>query len=425
MDALAKDSVVYTNAYTPLPVCAPVRQSMMNGRHPDSFGAYWNYNFIRTPSILPHDTWPVQLSNQGYENTFVGHWHVSPEYGPVEFGYRNVITLDDYRAFAAEKYPDVTYTGGWFGCSNPIPLKDSLTHFLAKNACKEIRKASASGKPWHVWLDITTPHLPCHPSEPYDSMYDPSQIEPWDGFDDLFENKPYIHRQQAINWNIDGEPWENFQQMVANYYGMISQTDDAFGMVINELKACGEYENTVIVVMSDHGDMCGSHHMLDKHYVLYDDIVRVPLLVKVPGYKPYVCDNFVYNCLDLTSSIYSMFDMLPPEELHGTPLPLCADEDTNPRQYVVSSGSGHQFGLYTTRMIRDKKYKYVWNMTDIDEFYDLQTDPGEKVNRIREKKFADIIAKMRVELFNDLKAHEDPYVKETWLHNQLLHGAKQ
>jgi arylsulfatase A-like enzyme len=71
-----------------------------------------------------------------------------------------------------------------------------------------------------------------------------------------------------------------------------------------------------------------------------------------------------------------------------------AAEDEATRQEMVCTSNGQQFGLYTTRMIRDKRYKYVWNLTDVDEFYDLEEDPKEFENRYEDPRYADIIAEL-------------------------------
>ena len=128
IDALAAESAVFERAVTPLPVCAPVRQSLMNGKHPISFGAQWNYDFFMTTTAEPTGmTWAEQLKNAGYRGGYIGKWHISPKYGPKDFGYTDVIDMADYKKFQNEKYPDAKFDGGWFGCTSPIPLEDSLT----------------------------------------------------------------------------------------------------------------------------------------------------------------------------------------------------------------------------------------------------------------------------------------------------------
>ncbi len=425
IDRLAGESAVFTRAFTPLPVCAPVRQSLVNGLHPDSFGAMWNYDFFMTPTAKPTGkTWPEQLDALGYRGGYIGKWHISPTCGPRDFGYTDVVDMADHKKFQTGKHPNAKWEGGWLGCTSPIPLEDSVTHWMADRTCDLLRSYADSGAPWHMWFDLGIPHLPCQPSEPFASMYDPSEIPPWDGFGDPFHCKPYCQRQQMLNWRQEDMTWADYQPMVARYFGMISQLDDALGKILQVLQETGQADNTVIVFTSDHGDMCGSHQMLDKHYVLFEDNTRIPLCLKAPGYGQYRTDSFVSGSLDIAYTIYDLMGLEKPDVLHGRRLPLCETEDQHPRQYITSSSNGQQFGLYSNRMIRGARYKYIWNLTDIDELYDLETDPGEKENLICDASLAGLLSDMRHALYEELKAHGDPFANANWVTAQLLEGRK-
>lgn len=420
LDRLAKDSIVYTNAFTPLPVCAPARQSLLCGRHPDSFGAMWNYDQIPTVTVRPEWCWPPKLADCGMQTAYLGRFHVSPTLQPADFGYQKHISWSGHKQLLKEKYSHVVYTGGWFGCESPIPAEDSGTHWMADRACEVLEEFCSAGTPWHIWVDYEEPHLPCRPSAPYSDMYRPEEIDPWPGFGDTFENKPYCHKQQTLNWDTENLTWDDFAPMVARYYGVISQLDDAIGRILNKLEELGQLEETIIVFTSDHGDMCGSHNMLDKHYVLYDDIIRIPLLVRYPGVSHLQCDSFVSNCLDIPACITEWFHLETPEVVHGKVLPMTKEEDLSGRNCICATSNGQQFGLFSTRALRDYRYKYVWNLTDNDELYDLETDPGEKKNLIAEENQLQRISNMRHTLYNLLSAHGDPFVKNEWIKRQLL-----
>ena len=425
LDRLAAESVVYTKAFTPLPVCAPARQALLCGRHPDSFGAQWNYDFMPTPTVRPEWCWPRQLRDRGWNTAYLGRFHVSPALTPADFGYGDWISWQGHKDLLKEKYSDVEYTGGWMGCESPIPVEDSGTHWMADQAVAMIERYAAEGRPWHIWVDYEEPHLPCRPSAPFSTMYDPESIEPWDGFGDSFEHKPYCHKQQTLSWKTDELNWnDDFSHMVARYYGVVSQLDQAIGRILDALEHTGQKDDTIVVFTSDHGDMCGSHQMLDKHYVLYDDICRVPLIVRYPGKLHRECEEFVSNCLDLPFSIVDWLGLEHPETEHGQSLPLEAGEDDACRNKIVCTSNGQQFGLYSTRMLRDERYKYVWNLTDVDELYDLEKDPGEKANLIAEESQQERIADMRRELCSLLERHGDRFVKSEWIRRQLLEGRK-
>ncbi len=427
LDRLAAGSCVYTRAFTPVPVCAPARQALLCGRHPDSFGASWNYDQMKTlptPTVQPDWCWTRGLVPAGYRTAYLGRFHVSPTYKPADFGYEKHVSWQGHKDLLKTKYADAKFTGGWLGCTSPVPVEDSGTHWMADRACEVLEEFAASGKPWHIWVDYEEPHLPCRPSEPFASMYTAGMVDKWDGCDDPFFHKPYIHRQQTISWDTDRYTWDDFSQMIARYYAVVSQLDDAIGRILRKLEETGQAEDTIVAFTSDHGDMCGSHQMLDKHYVLYDDICRVPFMVRYPGKKPALRDDFVYNVLDLPASIVRWLGLPAQAVEHGAPLPLEDDVNPAPRKYVSSTGEGQQMGLYTTRMIRDDRWKYVWNLTDVDELYDLDTDPGEKTNLIDRPEQAGRVSDMRRLLHDELISHNDPFAGNPWMENQLLNGRK-
>ncbi len=420
IDSLAADGILYEDAYTPLPVCSPARQAMLCGRRPDSFGAQWNYDFMPTPELDPGICWPHLLRMQGWNLGYVGRFHVSATHLPQDFGFTDFGDMRHVNSDIAVLFPNVEYTGGWLGCENPIPLEHNRTHIEARKACDLLKKYAESGKQWLLWVDFEEPHLPCRPAKPFSEMYKASEIKPWDGWGDSFIGKPYIHKQQTLSWNTETLTWDDFAPMVARYYGCISQVDDAIGNILNALKLYGNYDETLIIFTSDHGDMCGSHSMLDKHYVLYDDIIRVPLIMKMPGIETDRINGFVMNCLDIPATIRKVTG-LPEEELkQGSMLPVNRSEASKcPKQVLVTS-NGQQFGLYTTRALRTEQYKYVWNLTDVDEFYDLKADPGEKNNLIGDSEYLNLVRQYRRELYTMLVNTGDRFAGNEWMKRQLL-----
>lgn len=407
MDRLASEGLFFKNAYTPLPVCAPARQSMLTGVQPDSIGALFNYNFMGTRGADPAvPTWVSELKNAGYRCAFVGHWDASPNGNENAFGYETYGNLAQYNEEIGRKYGRIDYEGGWFGASNPIAFEDTKTYRICSAAADFVKEAK--GSPWHIWVDITDPHLPCRPSAPYDTMYRPEDMTPWDSFGDTLENKPYIQRKQIENWHLEGKKWEDFAPTVARYFGMITQTDAAIGMILDALRETGEYEDTLIILTADHGDTCGGHGMMDKHYILYDDVVHVPFIVRHPSFKHQIVEKFSSNCLDIAPTVEKLCGLKAESARHGRCVSEYIDGTETP-DYAVFTSNGQQFGLFTQRGIRTKKFKYIWNLTDIDEFYDLESDPGEKINRIDDEQFAEVKKELGAKLFAELKRRGDPF----------------
>jgi arylsulfatase A-like enzyme len=168
--------------------------------------------------------------------------------------------------------------------------------------------------------------------------------------------------------------------------------------------------------------------MMDKHYVMYDDVVKVPLVVRWPGVVAagQRCDRFVHPLLDIPPTILEVLGLDVPEFFHGRSLmPLWRGEEASEwRQAAVATYNGQQFGLYTQRMIRTREWKYVWNTTDVDELYNLREDPAELNNRIRDPQCKDVLKALRAELYEQLARDGDGLVLNEWMRDQLLLGLK-
>jgi arylsulfatase A-like enzyme len=437
IDRLSEQGVFFTKAYTPSPVCAPARQALLSGRSAESIGALWNYDFIYTKTLSGDDCFYTDtLKQQGYKNAFIGKWHSSNTHGAVDFGFDVIKSFAEHDKMVREKYPCTNYSSGWFGEKNPIPLEDSRTHWLAQQSINVIGDFINNNHPFHMRVDFTDPHLPCRPSKPFSEMYPPNEIEPWDSFGDTLENKPYIQRQQIFNWGLENTKWDEWSKCVSLYYGMISQLDDAVGKILDALDKAGGLENTIVIFTSDHGDLCGGHGMLDKHYVLYEDVVHVPLIIRYPalfkaGEK---VDSFVSNCLDIAPTLEEICKIPPAGKRHGFSLvPLCkhidgtdsqtAGSPTAGRNFEVSAASGQQFGLYTQRCIVTNRWKYIWNATDMDELYDLENDVGEKnnlISRLDGCPDKQVLQELKKQLYEELLRRDDPFITSGWLKRQFF-----
>ena len=428
IDALAAEGAQFDRAYTSLPSCCPARQSFLTGMRPEQLGAHWNFDItLKIPSITPENfTWTQALKDQGYRMGYVGKWHVAADHTPLDFGYDQYFSDYEHHRFIKDKYPDLKYQEPFLGEVDPLPLEDTVTHYLANKAVSMMEELASEEGPWHLRFDLSEPHLPCRPAAPFAGRVDPASLEPWGSFCDKFVNKPYIHAQQPISWGLDEMTWEDWAPVVARYHEVVSQMDDAVGRVLNKVKELGLEENTTIIFTTDHGDMGGSHRMIDKHYVLYEDVTHVPMIIKAPGRTKagQHVEGFTCHAIDIAPTMLDWMGVETPEHIQGRSLwPMIAGENESDRDRVISSGNGQQFGLFCSRMLRTERYKYVWNLTDVDEFYDLETDPWELNNRIDDESVAPILAQMRRQLYEDLQGFKDPLAR-FWNARQLLEGKK-
>ncbi|MBI4977748.1 MAG: sulfatase-like hydrolase/transferase [Spirochaetes bacterium] len=432
LDSLAANGMSFTEAYTPIPICCPARQSLLCSQIAEVHGGLWNYDGgagFKMGGIAPHaDMWPFKLKEAGYSTAYLGKWHVNPTINPTGFGYDRYIP---------ERYPARRPAGNiWhslegiraLGMKDEGDVETSYTHMFAKDCVGTIKEFADRDAPWHVRLDFMHPHLPNFPAEPFASMYRPDNIPPWGSFNDTFTGKPYIQRQQLSNWGIENWTWKEWSQIVSQYYGVISQYDDALGRVFSFLTSQGLMKDTMIIYTTDHGDMTGSHRMMDKHYVMYQDITHVPMVIRHDGVIAPGSTNgdLINHYLDLGPTILDLLGLPIPSSYQGiSMLPQLSEKrNDRTRTHITSSYNGQQFGLYAERMITDGRKKLVWNLTDVDEYYDLDTDPWEIYNLIADVSRKDEIQRMRTQLLQELSALKDPIVANPWMKHQLMNGAK-
>jgi len=430
IDKLAEEGVWFTNAYTPIPICAPARQAFLCGRRPETFGALWNYGItLDIPALSPEEyTWVREIKERGYNTSFIGKWSGHPVHGPEKYGFDHYVGLRNYHDFRSKKYPDLEYKKGWMGEVDPVPCEDNVSHWLAGKAISRIKEYAKENSPWHVRLDFPGPHLPCRPSREFADMYDSRNIPPWPSFTENFHNKPYIQKQQLYTWDIENFTWDDWRDTVALYYATITEIDHAIGKVLETLEDTGQAENTIVIYTSDHGDMCGSHRMIDKHYIMYDDVVKVPLAIRWPQMisPGMIIDEFICHFLDIPATLLDILGMDIPDFFSGRSLvPLFHGEKVEGwRTEAVATYNGQQCGLYTQRMIRNNEWKYIWNTTDIDELYDLRNDPHELYNVINEEENQGIVKELRRKLYEILLREGDGLVKSHWMRDQLLNNKK-
>jgi arylsulfatase A-like enzyme len=432
LDRLASSGVSFSRAFTPCPLCCPARQSLLTSTMPHEHGGHWNYGICSSvsalsPEALPH--WPGALAADGYHTIYAGKWHVNPEQDPRQFGYDQYIPEIPYDQNRLKPYdeqaerplvrtPADLFSSGLYDTSL---LEETPTHRLAGQVIKFIEQEAALGHPWHARLDFPEPHLPCYPVRQFLQMYPAESILPWENYPDPFTAKPEIQKRQLKNWGIDHWSWDDWSVYLRHYFAMISQIDDAIGMVLGALERLDLLEQTLVIFTSDHGDAAGSHGMIDKHYVMYEEEVHVPLIISRKGtIAPGKAESFVIHALDLGPTVLDLLGLPIPGTFRGRSLvPLLDDPAIDHRDFVISEYNGQQFGLYTQRMIRDSRYTYVWNPTSIDELYDHDADPAELKNVAGDAAYAEVLQYLKDQLYHEFSASGDMMVQNAWSAYQL------
>lgn len=427
LDALAREGIDFRQAYTSSPICVPARNSLLHGCWPCRHLSIANAD-TEAPRPAPADlpAFPQVLREAGYDLTFIGKWLGGKARSPQDYGFRKVTPESAYGAWrAAQGLPPRPGGLPFFGYDEAITPEQSRLHWGADQTIRALREAAAGSAPFLIRWDPSEPHLPNVVPEPYASMYQPSDIPPWPSFGDTFAGKPYIQAQQLRSWGIDGWTWEQWAPLVARYLGDISLLDAQVGRVLDTLDELGLAQSTLVIYTCDHGDLCGAHGMLDKHYVMYDDVVRVPLLMRWPGViaPASVSDAMVIHTLDLARTLCEVAGQPVPETFQGESLLPLLDGSANGRQDVLAMYMGNQFGLYSQRMIRDREWKYIWNATAEDELYHLTEDPAELHNLAASPDCRETLARLRRRLHQWMQDIHDP-LDNGWIRRQLLENRK-
>ena len=390
LDRLAAEGMDFSNAFTPVPVCTPARASLLYGQWPSTHGILANADTeLRARHVPQGPAFSQILSAAGYASAYVGKWSVHPTLAPTDVGFDTYTPESAYGAWReSQGLPGQVHENGFWGeLDAGISPAQSRLAWGANEIIARMQALARGDAPWCLRWDPSEPHLPNILPEPFASMYAPNDIAPWPSFEDDFAGKPYIQKKQLETWGVQDGTWQDWAPSVSRYLGEISLLDQQVGRVLAALDATGQSARTVVVFTCDHGDMCGGHRMIDKHFVMYEDVVHVPLIIRAPAYIQHPgshSDAFVCHELDLAATFCDMATGEVPLGYQGQSLlPLLAGGEGT-RSDIFAAYHGNQLGLYTQRMLRNTRWKYVWNATAEDELYDLETDPAELHNRVRD-----------------------------------------
>ncbi len=407
LDGLAARGVRFANFYSAAPICTPARYSVFNGRHVPVHEGSWNGLPTRDGEIFL----PSIMQHYGYATAIAGKLH----FDPVEeaFGF------DDFRTFRAEgPTPErgyEAYMQGKYGewkrdritegtCRWPgdphgggvglfaDPPEDNDTSWITRQTLEALDLLEQSGKPWFLFASYHDPHSPFVEPEPYYSMYDREAIS-------LPEIPPGIAKlrrdargTQEVAHLID-DP-EMLREITAIYYAATTHVDDDIGLVLAALDKRGLTDNTIIIFMSDHGDMMGDHGRMYKQ-VMYEGAVHVPLIMQAPesvcpSLTPGRVVDEITGHVDIVPTVLDLCGLPVPEGVQGRSLaPLCAGESAGWPNEAFSWMLGvpytrqEAYMLGTKRMLRTPEYKLIDYGADFRtrwELFDMTNDPAEMRN---------------------------------------------
>ena len=445
IDALAEEGMKFRNAFTTSAICAPSRASIMTGLYAHRHGVIDNFTDIKEGTPLLGDC----MRDAGYYCGYAGKWHVSPSKEPKECGF-----CEDSKAFMGYGFPgsrvfphlrfdqppdntpnyyeeylkekgfsNVDVSHGFLGdnpalqiqemfCKHEGPLESTIEYFVAQETNRLIDEAKNQDNPFFIWSNFWGPHSPSIVPEPYYSMYNPKSIPEHPSYCETFEDKPYGYYLSEKMWGLGNYGWAGFQEIIARYYGHCTMIDDLVGMIVDKLKEAGLYEDTIIIYGADHGDCLGAHKLIEKGAFTFDEIYRVPLVVKGAGTQD---NDSLVTLQELMPTILDIAGAKPKKPVDGESLlPLMnGEKQSNGREHIFCEYHNH-FYVARQRMVRDLDYQFTFNESERGELYDLKKDPYQLHNVCYDPAYKDIKKKYMDIMSDYMKETEDP--AGVWFH---------
>lgn len=418
LDRFAATACRFERAYTTIAVCSPSRASMLTGLYPHNHKVLINTHIdTRTSRGLSPEvpTFSRILADRGYRLEYFGKWHVHEDYGPEQYGFHRYSPLQRDTADRSDSiYIDFPNGKQLVAATTAAPPEEEPSCRLARSAASflaEYGKSKQPQAPFLLRIDWLRPHFANVVPEPFSSMYEGERIPPWPNFHESFAGKPYGHLRKHQEWALQDKDWAWWSRVVAKYYADVSYIDHCFGIIMDALAAAGLENDTMVVFTADHADSLGSHKHFEKGGTMYEEVLRIPFLVRWPGVTEpgSTSRDFVRN-MDVMPTFVRAAGGELPDGIDAVDLkPLLDGTAEVWADSVYAEYHGDVWGPYTQRMVRTHDWKYVYNPYDLDELYDLREDPFEMTNLISDPNSAGRLLEMRGRLFGWIRHSNDVF----------------
>ena len=425
-DRLALEGVNFTHAFTPTSLCSPARASLLTGLYSHN---HTMANLTTAPvsgvSDLPDHlvTYAMLLGDAGYRTGYVGKWHTGKNKSPLHWGFDDYRPGDGWHEWLPEGTTLENESAIRLGYNRDkpmaarvsLPLKEYPELSRTDDAIAMIADYDNDDIPFCLQLNYFGPHYPHYLPEPYYSMYNPGRIPPWDNFETRPAQTHFGYRWLRDRWCAPTDEWSHYAEIMAIYYGQVTLLEHEIARVLEALDRFHLDRNTIVIFASDHGEMGGGNGLLQKGAVAYDELYRVPLIIRWPGRinAGTVCNQMV-NLFDLMPTILEACGVDAPANLDARSiLPLMLGE--TPVEWpdeVFCEYLACQAGDMALKMLRTKTHKLAINLSDTDELFDLKADPSETTNRIDDPEYFLIRGKLAHRLKAQMERTDDPMLDQ-------------
>lgn len=470
LDSLAEDGTRFERAYVNCPLCMPSRATLFTGETPRGHGV--RTNGIPLDPRIP--TMPQALAANGYRTHSVGKLHMrcyqptrglpldqhdpavhpelsdlwrsgqitqlpQPYYGlqTAEFtGGHGGGVYGDYLNWLQRQHPDAVAllekdrarlppTGADQSWKSALPAELHHSTWVADRTIAFLDAAAQQEQPFFAWCSFPDPHHPYCPPAPYDSMYAPEDVAlPTRRDGELDDLAPFFREIYARDLQLSGRgaatriSEQHLREIIAHTYGMIALIDDQVGRILAALDQQGLRENTVVMFMSDHGDMLGDHWLLNKGPFHFEGLLQVPFIWRWPGHiranatvaAPVSLLDFAPTVLDLCGVPIPQGDVPPeseaPRMLPPWPglslVPQLTQADAPARDAVLVENDEDYLGLRLRTLITERYKLTIYAGQPFGELFDLQDDPGELWNRFDDPAYHAVREELRARLLDEL-----------------------
>jgi len=462
LDKLASESTNFSQAVTPCPVCAPARTSILTGRLTETTTIRENNDAKKGECYYP--TFDEILAKRGYNAQVYGKFH-SPEHmarvyqnPPVKgmSGTDPIIKWEPiYVSYLKENLPKRALKKGelyettFYGGTIPYRLDPTDRYYKylpsgiipEKELEKKLSQADIHGvldlpaeftitavqgkqtidalerlknEPFILTCSFHCPHVPITPSEPYASMYKAKDMPTPFSIEDKRENSPYNPGSVEVPYNEK----DKVKYMTANYYAFVTEVDDWVGKILKKLDDLNLTNNTLVIFVSDHGEMLGAHGLRGK-FNFYEESVRVPFLFRYPNkIKAGQTISTPVSTLNIFPTIldYAGLKSIPTD---GYSLKAVMEGATKPKYDFAVSEWQWKNDNVPSIMIRTSEWKLMTTHRaggkNVEVLFDLKNDPFEMNNllgtnpdRFKYKEQTEIL---RSKLVGYLRDNNSPLVK--------------
>jgi iduronate 2-sulfatase len=402
IDKLAGDGLVFQRAYCQGTACAPSRQSFMFSRYRGTAAVNMGQHFkangfysarvgkiyhMRVPGDIIAGThggdvassWNERFNSTGLEA------HTPGDYACLNL---NIFTTElegrqstrmPHRMFAT-----VSYEGDG---------SDQPDHKTASKTIDLLQKHK--DQPFFIAAGFVRPHYPNVQPKQYFDLYPWQDIILPERVENDWEDMPPLARTKS-NSEVHGisKYIDNQKRMWAAYYASVTFMDEQVGRVIDELDRLGLRDSTAIVFTSDHGYHLGEHDFWQKSN-LHEEVLRVPLVMSVPGQQRGTSDSIV-ELVDIFPTLSELAGLPIPPSVQGSSLaPVLADPKATVKEGALSLNSGYS--------LRASRWVYTWYKDDGEELYDMSRDSKQFTNQAKNPEYAAVLKERRSALDRVLK----------------------